>query len=205
MTRGIEGLHALVTGGGSGIGFGTARRLAADGAIVTICGAASAAHEQSRSRETAAVITRKSGYLCLRNDDAPGPSRRAAHLLLMDCPLEAGPTGVVPRSHRSGQPPPRDRVDDEDLTWEGNRPVALTGSAGDVVLFVSDAWHRRLPSKPGDPGRFFLQCHYGRRDLAQRLRPTSLANQLSPEAVERAATPRERTLVGLHDPSFYDG
>jgi NAD(P)-dependent dehydrogenase (short-subunit alcohol dehydrogenase family) len=34
----ITGKAALVTGGGSGIGFGTARRLAADGAHVTICG-----------------------------------------------------------------------------------------------------------------------------------------------------------------------
>ncbi len=35
---GIAGYTALVTGGGSGIGLGTARRLVADGAIVTICG-----------------------------------------------------------------------------------------------------------------------------------------------------------------------
>jgi NAD(P)-dependent dehydrogenase (short-subunit alcohol dehydrogenase family) len=35
---GIEGKTALVTGGGSGIGLGTAVRLAADGAHVTICG-----------------------------------------------------------------------------------------------------------------------------------------------------------------------
>jgi NAD(P)-dependent dehydrogenase (short-subunit alcohol dehydrogenase family) len=35
---GIEGKTALVTGGGSGIGLGTATRLAADGAHVTICG-----------------------------------------------------------------------------------------------------------------------------------------------------------------------
>lgn len=34
----IGGRTALVTGGGSGIGFGTATRLAADGAHVTICG-----------------------------------------------------------------------------------------------------------------------------------------------------------------------
>jgi len=35
---GIVGLSALVTGGGSGIGLGTALRLVADGAHVTICG-----------------------------------------------------------------------------------------------------------------------------------------------------------------------
>jgi NAD(P)-dependent dehydrogenase (short-subunit alcohol dehydrogenase family) len=34
----ITGKSALVTGGGSGIGFGAARRLASDGAHVTICG-----------------------------------------------------------------------------------------------------------------------------------------------------------------------
>ncbi|MEO6987166.1 MAG: SDR family oxidoreductase [Aquihabitans sp.] len=36
--RGLAGLGALVTGGGSGIGLAVARRLAADGAAVTICG-----------------------------------------------------------------------------------------------------------------------------------------------------------------------
>jgi NAD(P)-dependent dehydrogenase (short-subunit alcohol dehydrogenase family) len=34
----LEGIGALVTGGGSGIGLGIASRLAADGATVTICG-----------------------------------------------------------------------------------------------------------------------------------------------------------------------
>lgn len=34
----LTGMHALVTGGGTGIGFGCARRLAANGATVTICG-----------------------------------------------------------------------------------------------------------------------------------------------------------------------
>src|SRR5580658_2374729 len=35
---GIEGRATLVTGGGSGIGLGTATRFASDGAHVTICG-----------------------------------------------------------------------------------------------------------------------------------------------------------------------
>ena len=37
-TTGIAGYNALVTGGGSGIGLGTAERLVRDGAHVTICG-----------------------------------------------------------------------------------------------------------------------------------------------------------------------
>ncbi|MEY2406766.1 MAG: hypothetical protein QOG39_1682 [Acidimicrobiaceae bacterium] len=129
----------------------------------------------------------------------------AAHLTLQDCPLEAGPTGVLARSHTSGQPPPFDRMNDETLEWEGQPAVPLIVGAGDVALFASDIWHRRLPSRPGDPGRYFLQCHYGRRDLAQRLRPTREANQLSVEAIARAETKRDRTLIGLHKPFFYDG
>jgi hypothetical protein len=66
-------------------------------------------------------------------------------------------------------------------------------------------WHRRLPTGPGDRGRFFLQVHYARRDLAQRLHTTEIANQLSDEARARATTERERTLIGLHRPLFYDG
>jgi hypothetical protein len=129
----------------------------------------------------------------------------ATHLMLQDCPLEAGPTGVIPRSHTSGQPPPLDRMADADLEWEGTRARPLIASAGDVLLFVSDIWHRRLPPAAGDPGRYFIQCHYGRRDLAQRLRPTSEINHLTADAIKRATTKRERSLIGLHDPFFYDG
>ena len=129
----------------------------------------------------------------------------ATHIMLQDCPLEAGPTGVIPRSHTSGQHPPFDRMNDPDLEWNGTRATPLVAEAGDVLLFASDAWHRRLPPSADDPGRYFVQCHYGRRDLAQRLRPTSVSNQLSPDAIERATTTRDRTLIGLHDPFFYDG
>lgn len=127
------------------------------------------------------------------------------HILLQDCPAACGPTAVIPRSHLSGEAPPVDRLEDPALSWRGNEPVVLAAAAGDVQLFVSDVWHRRMPTGPGDAGRFFLQVHYGRRDIAQRLRPTAVANQLSEEAIERAVTDRERTLVGLHRPLFYDG
>jgi ectoine hydroxylase-related dioxygenase (phytanoyl-CoA dioxygenase family) len=129
----------------------------------------------------------------------------AAHLYLWDCPIESGPTGVIPGSHMSGQAPPVERLADDDLQWEGRGAVPIVAEAGDVVLFVSDIWHRRFPPQSGDPGRMFIQCHYGRRDLAQRIRPTSVTNQLSEDALARARTQREQTLVGLHPLGFYDG
>jgi ectoine hydroxylase-related dioxygenase (phytanoyl-CoA dioxygenase family) len=128
-----------------------------------------------------------------------------AHIYLKDCPLECGPTGVIPRSHKSGQRPPDDRVWDVELTCDGRGVVPLTARSGDVAMFVSDVWHRRLPPLRGDSGRFFLQAHYGRRDIAQRIRTTSRVNQLSALARKRAKTPRQRTLVGLHQNFFYDG
>ncbi|MCP5181427.1 MAG: phytanoyl-CoA dioxygenase family protein [Pseudomonadales bacterium] len=128
-----------------------------------------------------------------------------AHIYVKDCGIESGPTGVIPGSHRSGRFPPADRLDDVALTWEGRGVHAMEARAGDVALFVSDVWHRRLPSGEGDQGRFFLQAHYGRRDLAQRVLTTREVNHVSPQAIERAASARERRLLGLHDPFFYDG
>ncbi len=127
------------------------------------------------------------------------------HVLLEDCPEACGPTGVLPGSHRSGQHPPFERIGDACLTYEGRSAVPLTGRAGDVALFASDVWHRRLPTTSEDTGRFFLQIHYGRRDIAQRLRTTRQANQLSEQAAARAEGRRGRSVVGLHDPLFYDG
>ena len=127
------------------------------------------------------------------------------HLLLRDCGPESGPTAVIPGSHRSGQAPPFERVQDPALAFEGAGTLPLPGRAGDVLLFVSDVWHRRMPTGPGDRGRFFLQVHYGRRDVAQRLRTTAQTNQLSAQAIARAREPRERTVIGLHAPFFYDG
>jgi hypothetical protein len=129
----------------------------------------------------------------------------AAHLYLWDCPIEAGPTGLIPGSHTSGQAPPLERLADDKLECNGQGAIPIVARAGDVALFVSDVWHRRMPPGPGDPGRMFVQCHYGRRDIAQRIRPTSSVNHLSGEALARAVTPRDKTLAGYHPLSFYDG
>ncbi len=51
MGGGLEGAGALVTGGGSGIGLACAKRLAADGAAVTVCG-----RTEAKLREAVAEI-----------------------------------------------------------------------------------------------------------------------------------------------------
>ncbi len=128
-----------------------------------------------------------------------------AHIYIADCPLESGPTGVIPGSHRSGTPPPADRRDDVTLEYCGTAVQPLVAKAGDVCLFVSDVWHRRLPSRSGDTGRYFLQAHYGRRDIAQRVLPTDRINHVTDAAAARAGDDRERRLLGLHPNFFYDG
>jgi hypothetical protein len=130
------------------------------------------------------------------------------HVYLQDCALEDGPTGVLPGSHLSGKPPPKGRHLDNDLTYGGREVVPFVVKAGDAGFFVSDVWHRRMPTKLGaDRGRFFLQVHYGRRDIAQRILTTRDANQLSDAALQRAlaGSERERRVVGLHPAFFYDG
>jgi len=125
------------------------------------------------------------------------------HVLLRPCARRDGPTAVVPGSHRSGRLAPFDALFDENLSFDGRPPVLLVGEAGDVAMFASDSWHRGMPASCGG-GRYFLQVHYGRRDIAQRLRAPDATHQLSPDAIRRAGTDRARTLVGLHPPFFYD-
>jgi hypothetical protein len=129
----------------------------------------------------------------------------AGHIYLQDCRSIDGPTAIVPGSHRSGRLPPYDRLATEEPTYDGRPPLALETDAGDVLLFVSDAWHRGLPAGPDGRGRFFLQVHYARRDIAQRVKLTDDVNHVAPEAAARASTDRERTVIGLHAPFFYDG
>jgi ectoine hydroxylase-related dioxygenase (phytanoyl-CoA dioxygenase family) len=139
-------------------------------------------------------------------DEIPYPVFAVAvHFLLTDSRIEDGPTGVIPGSHRSGQHPPFRRMKDEALEYAGQGCVPVLGQAGDLALFISDIWHRRMPTQPGEHGRCFLQAHYARRDIAQRLRTTADMHQVGEGAIARAETPREKTVIGLHDPHFYDG
>lgn len=127
------------------------------------------------------------------------------HIYLKDCGLEDGPTGVIPGSHLSGRFPPLEQLMDPDLEYNGRGAAPLLTSAGDVGLFVSDVWHRRMPAGEHDSGRYFLQAHYGRRDIAQRVKSTDEVNHVAPDAEARATSTRERTLIGLHPNFFYDG
>lgn len=139
-------------------------------------------------------------------DDIPYPIFAVAtHLFLEDCALEDGPTALVPGSHKSGQPPPLEDEWELELEYKGRKSFPCIAKAGDLALFVSDVWHRRLPPRDGSKGRFFLQTNYARRDIAQRVLPTTLVNHASPEAAARATTERERLLIGLHPERFYDG
>lgn len=139
-------------------------------------------------------------------DDIPYPVFAVAvHLFLDDCGVDDGPTAVVRGSHRSGLPPPVEREWDLELEYQGRASEACIARAGDVAMFVSDVWHRRMPPAEGGTGRFFLQTNYARRDMAQRVLPTAQVNHTTAEARARATTERERLLIGLHPERFYDG
>ena len=128
-----------------------------------------------------------------------------AQVYLRDVRLEDGPTAILPGSHRSGSLPPHERMWDLDLTYEGRGAAVHTASAGDVTLFVSDTWHRRMPQGEGTRGRDFVQCIYARREIAPRVLTSERCSAASPAARERAQTLRQRQLIGLHEPCFYDG
>jgi NAD(P)-dependent dehydrogenase (short-subunit alcohol dehydrogenase family) len=71
-TPGIVGYNALVTGGGSGIGLGTATRLVRDGAHVTICG---------RTEEKLATAVASLDDAAVRSGAAGGPVGTARYVV----------------------------------------------------------------------------------------------------------------------------
>lgn len=126
------------------------------------------------------------------------------HIWLRDVALADGPTAAIPGSHKSGRLPPHDRMWDLDLTYRGKRGQVHHALSGDVTYFVSDVWHRRMPTTDQGQGRFFLQTAYARREIAQRVLPGHEHNVANAEARARASTERQRQLLGIHPPAFYD-
>ena len=101
--------------------------------------------------------------------------------------------------------PPKDRRGDLDLTFEDKLPVLLPAKAGDAILFVSDVWHRGTPAQPGSRPLLPADATMAAATWPSASSRQPRVNHLSPAAIARAETERERTLIGLHEPFFYDG
>lgn len=120
-----------------------------------------------------------------------------AHLYLDDIDTALCPTQVIAGSHRAGRKPRPGET-----SWHGREPAPVLCRAGDVLFFRSDLWHAGSRNRSADRSRYLLQVHYGRRMVAQKFSPY-LRFTFNP-AVLAAATPRQRRLLGEHEPAEYD-
>ncbi|EXF45374.1 mitomycin antibiotics/polyketide fumonisin biosynthesis protein [Pseudomonas sp. BAY1663] len=120
-----------------------------------------------------------------------------AHLYLDRIDAQLCPTLVIPGSHRAGRKPRPGETQ-----WQGHKAEPVLCQAGDVLLFRSDLWHAGSRNRTQDRSRYLLQVHYGRRMIAQKFSPY-LHFVFAPEVLA-AATPRQRRLLGEHEPAEYD-
>ncbi|TLX58460.1 dioxygenase [Stutzerimonas nosocomialis] len=120
-----------------------------------------------------------------------------AHLFIDRITEDLCPTCVIPGSHRAGRAPA-----EGETHWRGRAAEPVLCEAGDVLLFRSDLWHAGSRNLSGDRIRYLLQVHYGRRMVAQKFSPY-LQWRFDPRVLA-AATPRQRRLLGDHEPSEYD-
>ena len=111
---------------------------------------------------------------------------------------------MLPSSHKSGRLPPHEERWDLELRYAGRGAEVHVAEAGDVTFFVSESWHRRMPTSETCRGRYFLQTAFGRREIAQRLRLTEHHHCVGEAALARATTERARQILGIHPPGFYD-
>ncbi len=119
------------------------------------------------------------------------------HFYLSAITRTLSPTYVVRGSHLAGRRPHPDETQ-----WNGEPERAVLCDVGDALFFRSDLWHRGSAHSSGDETRYLLQVHYGRREMAQHFAPF-LDWRFNP-AVLAAATPRQRRLLGDHEPAAYD-
>lgn len=143
-------------------------------------------------------------YLPVACDDASTAGRlpvRAfiltAHFYLNDVAADLAPTRIVPGSHRAARAP---RPDESE--WNGRKMQTVVAHAGDCLVFRSDVWHAGSDNTTRAGVRYLLQVHYGRREMAQHFSPY-IEWRFDPEVIA-AATPRQRRLLGDHEPGPYD-
>jgi NAD(P)-dependent dehydrogenase (short-subunit alcohol dehydrogenase family) len=110
----LAGHHALVTGGGSGIGAAIAMALAQAGAIVTICG--------RRREPLEATAARQSG---IHAEPADVTDRDAMRDLYKRAEKARGPFGIVVANAGSAASAPAEKVTAE--LWSDTLAVNLTG------------------------------------------------------------------------------
>ncbi|MDQ2796945.1 MAG: phytanoyl-CoA dioxygenase family protein [Actinomycetota bacterium] len=92
----------------------------------------------------------------------PGHDQQAQAMFFLDeVTAENGPTRIVPGSHRSSAVPPRSLA--ADPRSRHNDEVLVTGSAGDVLVFSSHAWHSGTANMSGRPRRV-ITVTYRRAD-----------------------------------------
>jgi Phytanoyl-CoA dioxygenase (PhyH) len=120
-----------------------------------------------------------------------------AHFYLCDVSADLAPTCVLPGSHRAGRAPRA-----EESEWNGREAVPVLAHAGDCLLFRSDLWHSGSANRHANAMRHLLQVHYGRREMAQHFSPY-LEWRFNPVVI-KAATKRQRRLLGDHEPGAYD-
>lgn len=120
-----------------------------------------------------------------------------AQFYLCDVDPDLGPTQVVRGSHRAGRAPAA-----HEQGWRGRTAEPVPCAAGDALLFRSELWHRGGDNVTPDRVRHVLQVHYARREMAPHFAPY-LEWRFDP-AVLAAATPRQRRLLGDHEPGPFD-
>lgn len=104
---------------------------------------------------------------------------------------DAGPTVVVPGSHRFGRPCPKEPEE---------TPVHTCGPAGSVVLFNNQTWHCSGFNSSGRD-RLVCQVSYARRLVGHKYHP--FMNYRMPDHVIEGASPRRRRLLGFLDSGAY--
>jgi NAD(P)-dependent dehydrogenase (short-subunit alcohol dehydrogenase family) len=110
MTMSVSGKHALVTGGGSGIGAIIALALAEAGAVVTICG-----RRKEPLEKTAAADTKISAIVADVTDQ-----KSIAHL------YNRGPFDIVVANAGGAESAPAEKISAE--LWTNTLNVNLTGA-----------------------------------------------------------------------------